>query len=293
MTGYASERRTTNAGDLFVSLRSVNHRGLDLHFHCGHEVSAFENQIRALLKRKIERGHVEVRASLIRSVSEGAVAFNRQALARCIAAFRKAADEFHLVAEPDLNVLFTVPGVLAEMQEDQTLPAPFEGELLEAFEHCAAAFNGQREREGDALREEMKRQVTEVERWAGEIRALREQALPQFQARLREKLTELLGGSTLSEARVAEEAALLADRSDIQEEVVRLGVHTAELNRLLDEGGAVGKRIDFLLQEMNREVNTALAKSANAGEPGLQITTLGLATKANIERIREQGLNLE
>ncbi len=293
MTGYASERRATSAGDLFVSLRSVNHRGLDLHFHCGHELSAFENQIRALLKRRIERGHVEVRASLIRSASEGAVAFNREALARCIAAFRQAADEFHLVAEPDLNVLFTIPGILAGVQPDQTLPPAFEAELLEAFELCMAAFNGQREREGDALREDMRKQATEVERWTGEMRTLRELALPHFQTRLREKLSELLAGSTLSEARLAEEAALLADRSDIQEEIVRLGVHTAELQRLLAAGGAVGKRVDFLLQEMNREVNTALAKSANAGEPGLQITNLGLAIKANIERIREQGLNLE
>ena len=110
---------------------------------------------------------------------------------------------------------------------------------------------------------------------------------------LRERIAELLNGSGVPEARIAEEAALLADRSDIEEELTRLTVHTAELKRILDEGGEIGKRLDFLLQEMNREANTTLSKSSGAGEPALQITNLGLAIKANIEKIREQSLNLE
>jgi len=173
------------------------------------------------------------------------------------------------------------------------LPAEFLPELLEAIEACATALNKHREREGGELRDEMSRHAAEIDGWTREIAAVRAEALPYFRTRLRERLAELLDSSAISETRLTEEAALLADRSDIQEEIVRLGVHTAEIRKTLAEGGEVGKRLDFLLQEMNRETNTTLAKSAAVGEPGLRITNLGLAIKANIERIREQALNLE
>jgi uncharacterized protein (TIGR00255 family) len=247
--------------------------------------------MRALLKKNIARGHVDIRIELIRSSDEEQVSVDYQALGRYLAAFRQASEKFDLQAQPDLNQLFAIPGLLR--QAPDVLPDGFLPELLSALERCAASLNEHREREGHALRIEMSRLAGEIDRWTAEISAIREQAQPYFLARLREKLTELLGGASLSENRLAEEAALLADRSDIQEEVVRLGVHTAELQRLLRDGSEIGKRIDFLLQEMNREINTTLAKSANVGEPGLQITNLGLAIKANIERIREQGLNLE
>ncbi len=292
MTGFAAERAQTSWGELTVTLRSVNHRGLDLHFHTNHEFAAFENEVRSLLKQSIARGHVEVRFALSRLEPEGPVSFNREALARYVAAFRQASSEFGLDAPPDLNVLFTLRGVVDETQAAD-LPGEFLPELLAGVTACARALNRYREQEGAQLREEMTRQAQEIERATKEIAAIRTEALPHFQLRLHERLAELLGDASISESRLAEEAALLADRTDIQEEIVRLGVHTEELTKTLAQGGEVGKRLDFLLQEMNREANTALAKSANGGEPGVRITKLGLAVKANIERIREQALNLE
>lgn len=293
MTGFAAERRQTRLGELTVSLRSVNHRGLDLHFHGNHEFALFENEVRSLLKQSIARGHVEVRFALSRLQSEAPVSFNREALARYVAAFRQASSEFGLESPADLNVLFTMRGVLDESFSAGDLPADFLPELLAAVEACARALNQYREHEGVQLREEMMKQAREIEQAIRGVAALRMEALPRFQSRLREKLTELLADASISESRLAEEAALLAERTDIEEEIVRLGVHTDELKSTLAEGGEAGKRLDFLLQEMNRETNTVLAKSANAGEPGLRITSLGLAVKANIERIREQALNLE
>ena len=292
MTGFASERTQTSLGELTVSLRSVNHRGLDLHFHTNQEFAMFENELRSLLKQSIARGHVEVRCALNRFQSEAPVAFNREALARYVAAFKQASNEFGLTAPLDLNVLFTLRGVVDEHQAAD-LPANFLPELLAAMEACASALNRYRKHEGSQLREEMMKQTREIEQSTKEIAAARAEALPHFQSRLRDKLAELLADASISESRLIEEAALLADRTDIEEEIVRLGVHTEELKITLTQGGEVGKRLDFLLQEMNRETNTALAKSANAGEPGLRITRLGLAVKANIERIREQALNLE
>ena len=117
--------------------------------------------------------------------------------------------------------------------------------------------------------------------------------MPAFQKRLREKLADLLRGAGIEPQRLAQEAALLADRSDIGEELVRLRTHAAQLEKLLAAGGEVGKRLDFLLQEMNRESNTILSKTGGLGDLGLTITDLALAAKSEIDKIREQSLNLE
>ena len=124
-------------------------------------------------------------------------------------------------------------------------------------------------------------------------RAVRRDVVPHLSARLQERLKALLSEINLPEARLLEEATVLADKSDVQEELTRLEVHSVELRRLLETGGEVGKRLDFLLQELNRETNTILSKSSTVGDLGIQMTSLGLAAKANIERMREQALNLE
>ena len=293
MTGYAQVKRATADGDLTVSLRAVNHRALDLHFHQGPEFLPFENDVRAALKRGIGRGHVEIRPSLARTAGTAAISFNRAALAEYVRQFRQAAAEFDLRGEPDLNAWFARGDALALKPALETLPTAFAAELLAAVNECVAAFNEVREREGEALREDILARVAEMEQQTRRMSELRTQSLPFFHERLRARLAELLAGAAVTEARLTEEAALLAERSDIEEELTRLAVHLAELRRMLAAGGEVGKRLDFLLQELNRETNTALSKSTNAGEAGLELTTLGLALKANIEKIREQGLNLE
>jgi uncharacterized protein (TIGR00255 family) len=122
---------------------------------------------------------------------------------------------------------------------------------------------------------------------------IRERALPQFHQRLREKLNDLLTGAPVDPVRIAQEAALIADRSDISEELVRLKTHADQTDALLSAEGETGKKLDFLLQEMNREANTILSKTGGIGEAGLDLTDLGLAAKAEIDRIREQSLNIE
>lgn len=293
MTGYAEIRKQTSAGQLTISLRSVNHRGLDLHFHLGSDFAPFENAMRAGLKQRVARGHVEIRMSLAHDGEAGADPYNYETLARYIAAFRRAALDFQLAKDPDLNVLLSLPGVLEPSRDTVKLDQTFEPELLSALDDCITILNTQREREGAALCAVLEPEVAAIETRTRQISGLRDQAVPYFLQRLRERLTELLAGSTMPENRLAEEAALLADRSDVQEELTRLTVHTEELRRILAHGGEVGKRLDFLLQEMNRETNTILSKSSGSGDPGLEITNAALGIKANVERIREQALNLE
>jgi len=293
MTGFASIRRQVKTGELTINLRSVNHRGLDLHFHQIGEFAIFENAMRTLLKERIRRGHIELRLFLTPFRQGDGAFYNRAALEAYLSAFRQVSRDFQLKGEPDLNVLFTLPGVFEAATGPDGVDESLAPELLDALSACIGELMSHREREGQALCLELQREMDLMERAIAGIRDLRDGIVPYLQARYREKITELLGSAAIPEARIAEEAALLADKSDIDEELTRLSVHSAELRRMLNEGGEIGKRLDFLLQEMNREANTTLSKSSGAGEAGLQITNLALGLKANIERIREQALNIE
>lgn len=297
MTGFAQARKQTSAGELTFSLRSVNHRGLDLHFHLNGEFAPYEAGIRALLKEGIGRGHIEIRASLARESSAGAVGINREALQRYAAAFLEACTELQIDSEPDMNVLLGLPGVLTSAGNgalEAKQPGPdFTAELLDAASACLRELNECREREGRELAVIISRELEAIEKATRQILDLRTEALAFFHRRLHERLSEMLGEAFTSEGRLAEEAALLADRSDVHEELTRLEVHAREMRRILENGGPIGKPLDFLLQEMNRETNTTVSKSSGAGDPGLKITNLALGLKANIERIREQALNLE
>ncbi|HTP35057.1 MAG TPA: DUF1732 domain-containing protein, partial [Candidatus Acidoferrales bacterium] len=150
-----------------------------------------------------------------------------------------------------------------------------------------------REREGAATAQELHQRCQTIRGLVGRMDEIRDGAVPAFQKRLREKLTDLLNGSGIDSQRIAQEAALLADRSDIAEELMRLRTHAGQLEAILDGSGEVGKRLDFLLQEMNRESNTVLSKTGGLGDLGLTITDLALAAKSEIDKIREQSLNLE
>lgn len=292
MTGYALVRKQTAAGELTLSLRSVNHRGLDLHFHLASDVACFENGMRALLKQKIGRGHVEVRLSLGRE-SEESAAYNSALLGRYIGLFRQACVDFALDSKPDLNTFFTLPGVLQTTSGTRPLHESSESDALEALAECVAELNSFREREGKELRLSVEVELGAIEEGTRQMLGIRSEAHLHFLNRLKARIKEVLENTAISPARLAEEAALLADRSDVQEELTRLTVHTQELRRLMTAGGEVGKRLDFLLQEMNRETNTILSKTSGIGEAGLTITNVALGIKANIERMREQALNLE
>jgi uncharacterized protein (TIGR00255 family) len=293
MTGYAIVRRGTSAGELTCSLRGVNGRGLDLHFYFPGEFAAFENALRALLKAKIGRGHIEVRLSLTSKPEAGRAFYNKDLLENLLLAFREANAEFGLQSIPDLNLLLGLPGILDAGRQTVALAESFEAEVLEAAEACADELNTYREREGSALAGAILTELDALEAGARSMSAIRGGIVPYLTTRLQDRLKSLLDEMHFSEARFFEEATLLADKSDVQEELTRLEVHARELRRLLETGGEVGKRLDFLLQELNRETNTILSKSSTIGDLGIQMTSFGLAIKANIERMREQSLNLE
>lgn len=293
MTGFARARRACHDGDLVVSVKSVNHRGLDVHVRGPEAVDAFESSIRALVKSQVARGHVEVRLSLP-GATDGAsgAALNRTLLDSYLKAFQDAAQAHGLDAVPDLNAALRMPGMFetnGDTEPDEAVRDALDQALVDAL----GQLNAFREREGAEIADEMRKHNAGVAAAAAEMERIREGAAEAFQTRLAERLKELLKGAQVDPQRLAQEAAILADRSDIGEELARLRIHSTQLGALLDAGGEAGKKLDFLLQEMNRETNTILSKTNGVGNAGLRITELALGAKSNIEKIREQSLNLE
>jgi uncharacterized protein (TIGR00255 family) len=292
MTGFARVRRALGDGELVVGVKSVNHRGLDLHIQAPSAIDPYESVIRAMVKEAVGRGHVEVRVSVPKSVTGGGVAVNRNLLREYLRVFHAEAETHALETRADLNAALRIPGMLMEPEEPQ-LPEETEALLKSALAEALAAFNQFREREGEQLGAELRGHNAHVSSAAMEMEQLRVGAAEAFQKRLDARLKELLAGVAIEPQRLAQEAAILADRSDIGEELARLKIHSAEVGQLLEDGGEAGKKLDFLLQEMNRETNTILSKTNGAGEAAMKITARALEVKASIEKIREQSLNLE
>jgi uncharacterized protein (TIGR00255 family) len=272
-----------------LSLKSVNHRFLDLHFRLPSGTDSLEMQLRRLLKEKISRGHVEVALSLERSVSE-TFALNRELVGGYIAAFRAAAAEFSLSADPDLNAVLRIPGALDSA--DDSADGELESAVMGCVGNALERLNQMREEEGRGIARELRERMAHLLEAGKNVQQHRRAVLQNYSERLQSRLQELLG-ATIDKERALQEAALLVDRSDIQEETVRLETHVKHFLGLLDAGGEIGKKLDFLLQEMNREANTLLSKTSGLAGEALKITEAGLAMKAEIEKSREQVQNLE
>lgn len=292
MTGFAQGRCLVDDGEVSISIKSVNHRGLDMHFRMSSQFDALEPLFRQAIRTKVARGHIQVSVSWTKEPKSALPALNKPLLEAYLAAFREAQTYEGIAGSPELNAALQIPGMLAAAPAPE-LEEEVSRRVLDEFSVTLDRLNEFRAREGAELAGEIRALNASLRERATQMEALRREALPQFQARLQERLSELLRGAGVEPQRLAQEAAILADRSDIAEELTRLQIHSRQLDELLSEGVEVGRRIDFLLQEMNRETNTALSKTNGVGELGLKITELALGAKADIEKMREQTLNLE
>jgi uncharacterized protein (TIGR00255 family) len=295
MTGFASVQGSVDGQTNFtLSLKSVNHRFLDINLRLPSQCDGLEIPIRRMLKEQLRRGHVDVTLQIERKLG-GQMQLNRDLLAAYVQAYRDAAGLYDVVAEPDLNTLLRLPGVMsAESGLNKDDLAGLDVAILAELEPLVGRLNEMRAQEGEALTAELRASMVRLGEFAAEVAELRSDVREAQFERLRGRIAELAKGVPVSEERLLAEAALLAERSDIEEEVVRLRTHVDRFLAMLDEGGELGKRLDFLLQELNREANTMLSKTSGAtGSNGLRITELGLEMKAEIERAREQVQNLE
>lgn len=295
MTGYASLRGSARDSVAFtLAMKSVNHRFLDLNLRLPSYCDGLEVQLRRMLKEHLRRGHVEVTLQLERRTS-AEVQLNAGLLSAYMQAYREASDSQGLAYEPDLNAMLRIPGMMsAESGVSADDLAGLEAAVLAQVAPLVAKLNEGRAQEGAALAAELRASMLRLGAFAEEMAGLRNGVREAQFDRLRSRLVELTEGVPVSEERLLTEAAVLAEKSDVEEEIVRLRTHVDRFVAMLDEGGELGKRLDFLLQELNREANTMLSKTSGAaGENSLRITELGLEMKAEIEKCREQVQNLE
>jgi uncharacterized protein (TIGR00255 family) len=295
MTGYASLRGSVRDSIAFtLAVKSVNHRFLDLNLRLPSYCDGLEVQMRRMLKERLRRGHVEVTLQLERRSAAG-IQLNAGLLAAYMEAYREASEANGLAYEPDLNAMLRIPGMMtAESSTGTDDLAGLDVAVLSQIAPLVEKLNEVRAQEGEALVAELRASMLRLRAFAEEMSGLRNGVREAQFDRLRSRLVELTQGVPVSEERLLTEAAVLAEKSDIEEEIVRLRTHVDRFLAMLDEGGELGKRLDFLLQELNREANTMLSKTSGAaGENSLRITELGLEMKAEIEKCREQVQNLE
>ena len=298
MTGFARVQvrvpdRAQDQLSYTLTVKSVNHRFLDVQLRLPPGLDALEMELRKALKDNLVRGHVDLTLSIDRT-SQQMAGYNRDLVAGYVAAFTAARDEFGLSGEPDLNAILRLPGALQNENrgngdEDLTaLAASMQQEIAPLLDQLKTM----RAREGEALEAILHGTLDRLAEATDGVAVLRPEIEQRYQDRLTQRL-EAATGPEFNRQRLLEEVAVLVERSDIAEELARMTTHIGHFRELLAAGGEVGKKLDFLLQEMNREANTLLSKTGGVGGKGTRMTELGLAMKSEIEKAREQIQNVE
>jgi len=293
MTGYAQSRVVENGWSLRVSVRSVNHRFLDLHLRVSEGFEPVEPAMRQIVRERLRRGHLDV---TLHYELQGAAAIgvNEQVAGAYLEALNALRAKFSIASEPDIAAVLRLPGVIgppaASLEEEM---AKLEGVVTRCLSDALDKLDRMREEEARHLREEMSAILRKIAGISAEIETLAERGRPLFVRRLETRVRELVGEAQLDPARLAQEAAIAVERSDVSEELARLRSHVRQFDSLLATGADAGKKLDFLLQEMQRETNTLLSKTPGIEAEGLEITKGGLEIKSEIEKLREQVQNIE
>jgi len=289
MTGFG---RGAVAGESFsvtVELKTVNNRFLDINLRLGNEVSALESDIKRWIGQRVTRGRVEVNLQYDRS-EEVSYDLNRNIVGGYLSAMKVLKDEFGLAGEPDLNVVARLPNIFSTRKEEPS--ADFMPAIEKAFTLALDELESMRNKEGELLAIELDSRLAEIETHLGPIEAESATIADEHRERLNKKVAEILERAgmiaEIDQGRLAQEVTYLADRSDISEEIARLKAHTEHFRQIMREDRDVGKRLDFLTQELNREANTITSKTGS-----IALKENVLAIKREIEKIREQVQNVE
>jgi uncharacterized protein (TIGR00255 family) len=297
MTGFAQARVERDGSAVRINLRSVNHRFLDLHLRMPDGFEVFESRIRQAVRNRLRRGHVDINV-YYEADGTGAIEVNHEIAESYLKAVERLRGEFKIKTEPDLILLLRLPGVVAapgtagELQNEEK-QEQLGAQVDACLEQALNKMEVMRRSEGQSLLAEMQGILSRIGTKTADIEKLTELVRPAIAQRLELRLSELLKGAQVDPIRLAQEASILAERGDVSEELARLRSHVEQFGKLLTGAGEAGKKLDFLLQEMQREANTLLSKTPGVESGGLAITGLALEVKSDIEKLREQAQNVE
>ncbi len=286
MTGYGQGSSSGPNFTVTVDLRSVNNRNLDIHWRAPQDLVSLEIPLKKQIQAAVSRGRVDVNVNLVQT-ADAAFDINRPLIRGYLDALRTIRDEFGLSGEADLASIIRMPNIL--MAPVGNSPSEAIAQSIEAaMTQALAALVAMRAVEGHQLQKELIARVNSIERHLAVIEEHSTGVIEAYRDKLRKRISELLEKPVVDEARLAQEVAYLAERSDITEEITRLKSHLVQLREILGSGGEVGKKLDFLLQEANREANTILSKSSEVA-----VCDSAIEIKTEVERLREQAQNVE
>jgi len=287
MTGFGKGKAQVAGGAVTVEVRTVNHRYLDCSIRLPRTINSYEIEIERIVRKKIRRGHVYVTVSLDRFLESASVGINRDLIARMYRGLSEVAAREGIPGTIDINSFISIPDILTtegNAVPESRLWAAVRAALLEALGKCG----GMRAIEGDELARDIGNRLTVIEGVAEKIEKRAPLALKKTLARSKKRIQQLLEGAVVDDGRWAAEAAILAERTDFSEELVRMKSHLSQFRTLLEKGGEISKKLTFLLQEIHREATTMGNKAADA-----TIITHCLTVKSTVEKIREQVQNIE
>jgi uncharacterized protein (TIGR00255 family) len=287
MTGFGQGTASGATFTVSVDIRSVNHRTLDIHWRAPQDLASLEIPLKKMVQAAISRGRVDVTVSFTQ-VADVVFELNRPLIRGYLDAMRLVRDEFGLAGEPDLAALARLPNVLTPSTAGDTLSSAVIEGIESALTHALTALVAMRAVEGHELQKEMIARIARIETHVAIIESGSAGIIEAYRDKLRKRIDELLEKTSVDETRLAQEVAYLAERSDITEEIARLKSHLSQLRELLSGDGEIGKKLDFLLQETNREANTILSKSSE-----LSVCDSAIEIKSEVEKLREQAQNVE
>ena len=288
MTGFGRYEAVKDKMKIAVEMKAVNHRYLDINIKIPKKLSNFESTIRSILKEYIQRGKVDVFITYEDfSETTCALQYNEMLAGEYLKYLRQMAETFHLKDDITVNSLSKYPEVFT-MAEQDTDETELEEVLQEAVRGAAALFVDSRIKEGENLKNDLICKLDEMSKHVQFIEEHSPQIIEQYHEKLKAKVKELLADKQLDENRIAAEVTIYADKICVDEETVRLRSHIEAVRKELLTGGSVGRKLDFIAQEMNREANTILSKASD-----LAVSDTGIELKTSIEKVREQIQNIE
>ena len=288
MTGYGRSVLALGGREITVELKAVNNRYLDCSVRLPRIFSFAEDAIRQRVKQAGARGKVDVFVTVNMEASDDVdIRVNRPVLEGYLAAMRSIAADYEVRDDISVCALSRLPDVFTVEKADLDEEAAVR-DLLTVTDEALAAFNAMREREGEALAADLRSRAETILGYVAHIEQRSPETLAEYRQRLADRMTEVLENPQLDESRILTEAAIYADKIAVDEETVRLRSHLGQLETMLENGGPIGRKLDFLMQEMNREINTVGSKCSD-----LDLARTVVEVKAELEKIREQMQNIE
>lgn len=288
MTGFGRAEVQDHERKFTVEIKSVNHRYLDFNIKMPKKLSFFENAIRGVLKEYMQRGKVDIFITYEDyTQSNVVVQYNRKIAAQYLQYFKEMAEEFGLENDITVSRLGRCPEVFL-MEEASADEKELWGLLEQALHSACEQFARARQQEGENLRNDLYLKLDDMIRKVDMIEERSPQIITEYRQKLEEKLHELLSDNQIEESRIAAEVIIFADKICTDEETVRLKSHIEHMKNVLQEGAGIGRKLDFIAQEMNREANTILSKAND-----LATSNIAIDLKTEIEKVREQIQNIE